>query len=145
MVRTSSFLSVLALGATALVGCATAPPAEPEAANLCPAGQVDMRTAQLFFGRNIGDKPGVSEADFQKFVDDEITPRFPQGLTVLDGGGQWQGAENRLIREASKVVVLVFPKGQGRMTKVEEVRKAYKQRFHQESVLTVTQDACVSF
>lgn len=145
MVRLPKLLSVLVLGATALAGCASIAPSEPEAANLCPAGQADMRTAQLFFGRNIGEKASVSEADFQKFVDEEVTPRFPQGLTVLDGGGQWQGAENRLIREASKVVVLVFPKGEGRMAKVEEVRKAYKQRFRQESVLTVTQDACVSF
>ncbi len=104
-----------------------------------------MRTAQLFFGRNIGDKPGVTEKDFQAFVDSEITPRFPEGLTVMDGGGQWQGAENVLIREASKIVVLVFAPGQGRMAKVDEVRKAYKQRFRQESVLTVTQDACVAF
>lgn len=104
-----------------------------------------MRTAQLFLGRNIGGKPGVSEADFQTFVDLEVTPRFPQGLTVLEGGGQWRGAENTLIREASKVLVLVFPMGQGGMTKVREVREAYKKRFRQEAVLTITQDACVAF
>ena len=47
-----------------------------------------MRTAQLFFGQNIGGERGVSEADFRKFVDEELTPRFPSGLTVLEGGGQ---------------------------------------------------------
>src|SRR5207302_9456152 len=99
-----------ALGALALsfvlVGCATAP--TPPA---CPAGQEYRHTAQLFFGRNVGDKSGVSEADFRRFVDEELTPRFPDGLTVLDGGGQWRGDENRLIREASKVVLIVLPKG----------------------------------
>ena len=59
-----------------LAGCATTPPA-------CPVGQEPMRTAQLFFGQNIGAKPGVSEADFRKFLDEELTPRFPNGLTVL--------------------------------------------------------------
>lgn len=104
-----------------------------------------MRTAQLFFGQNIGGKPGVSEADFRKFVDEELTPRFPSGLTVLEGGGQWKGDENRLIREASKVVVLVLPNGRDAGKKLDAARKAYKTRFGQESVLLVTQAACVAF
>lgn len=126
--------SVLALG-----GCATL------SAPACPAGQEPMRTAQLFFGQNIGGKPGVSQAEFQKFVDEELTPRFPSGLTILDGGGQWKGDENRLIREASKVVVLVLPNRIEASLKLNEVRRAYKSRFKQESVLLVTQAACVDF
>jgi len=104
-----------------------------------------MRTAQLFFGQNIGDKPGVSEADFRKFVDEELTPRFPGGLTVLEGGGQWKGDENKLIREASKVVVLVLPNGLDAGMKLNAARKAYKTRCKQESVMLVTQAACVGF
>ena len=126
------------LAALALAGCATSPPR-------CPVGQEPMRTAQLFFGQNIGGKPGVSNADFRKFVDEEMTPRFSNGLTVMDGGGQWKGEENRLIREAAKVVVLVLPNGPEANRKLEDVRKAYKARFHQESVLLVTQPACVGF
>ncbi len=132
------------LGALALsfvlVGCATAPPPPP-----CPTGQEYRHTAQLFFGRNVGDKPGVSGADFQRFVDEELTPRFPDGLTVIDGGGQWRGEENRMIREASKVVLIVLPKGREVSGRVEAARNAYKTRFHQEAVLLVTQAACVSF
>lgn len=141
MARISAAL-VLILGAFALGACVSV---DTDDAPACPAGQESMRTAQLFFGRNIGDKPGVSEAAFQAFVDTELTPRFPQGLTVLDGGGQWKGAENALIREASKVVVLVFPRGVGGMGKVRDVRETYKQRFKQDAVLTITQDACVAF
>lgn len=143
MARIGSAL-VVTLGACALSACVSVDARRDEAPP-CPAGQEAMRTAQLFFGRNIGDKPGVSEADFQTFVDTELTPRFPEGLTVLDGGGQWKGSENILIREASKVVVLVFPRGAGGMAKVREVRETYKQRFKQEAVLTITQDACVAF
>jgi hypothetical protein len=129
------------LTGTLLAGCVSAPPAAPS----CPAGQEYLHTAQLFFGRNIGDKPGVSEDDFRKFVDDELTPRFPNGLTILDGGGQWRGEGDRLIREAAKVVLVVLP-GQGEASKrIEAVRNAYKQKFHQDSVLLVTQAACVSF
>lgn len=127
---------VLALGLAGCVG--VQPPA-------CPAGQERLRTAQLFFGQNIGGKPGVSDADFRKFVDSELSPRFPDGLTILNGGGQWRGSENQLIREAAKVVVIVLPaKGDGARN-LEAVRAAYKQRFNQDSVLLITQASCVSF
>jgi hypothetical protein len=124
-----------------LSGCAGLSPAPA-----CPAGEQPMRLAQLFFGQNIGGKPGVSDMEFRKFTDEELTPRFPAGLTVLDGGGQWKGADNKLIREAAKVVVLVVPMRGGDVSrKLGEVRLAYNQRFHQDSVMLVTQTACAAF
>lgn len=136
-----------ALGAFAvaltLSGCAGG--VRTVAAPACPAGQEQLRTAQLFFGRNVGSQPGVSQAAFQKFVDEELTPRFPDGLTVMDGGGQWRGSENQLIREAAKVVLIVLPKRGDSSQRIESVRAAYKTRFKQDSVLLVTQAACVSF
>jgi hypothetical protein len=110
----------------------------------CPTGQTYQQTAQMFFGRNIGHEPGVSDVDFRRFMDEVVTPRFPGGLTVLDGGGQWRGKDEVLIREASKVVLLILPKGDSG-ARIEAVRDAYKTRFHQEAVLVVTQGSCVSF
>lgn len=115
------------------------------AAQTCPVGQEPMRTAQLFFGRDVADAAQVTEADFRKFVDEELTPAFPAGLTVLDGGGQWRGAENQLIREASKVVIVVMPNGAEAERRINAVRAAYKARFNQQSVLLVTQSSCVGF
>ena len=125
--------------ALALAGCSSVQ--RP----VCPVGQESLKTVQLFFGQNIGGKPGVSDADFRKFVDDELTPRFPNGLTILNGGGQWRGSENQLIREAAKVVVIVLPARGDGPTRVEAARVAYKQRFQQEAVMLVSQAACVSF
>jgi hypothetical protein len=122
-----------------LAGCASLE------ARRCPQGQERLRTAQLFFGRNIGDQPRVTDAEFRRFVDDELTSRFPDGLTILDGGGQWKGEENKLIREASKVVLIVLPKAGDQQGRLDAVRQAYKVRFKQESVMLVTQRACVSF
>jgi hypothetical protein len=139
--RLAGALSVAA-SLAALGGCISTYTVPPPA---CPAGQEAQRTAQLFFGRNIGGHPGVSEVDFQKFVDSEITPKFPDGLTVIDGGGQWRGDENKLIREASKVVLIVLPKGRDVSGRIEAVRNTYKTRFHQDSVLLITQSSCVSF
>lgn len=128
------------LAALALAGCASDP-----VTPACPAGQERLSTAQLFFGRNIGARPTVSEADFRAFVDQELTPRFPDGLTIIDGGGQWRGSANQLIREASKVVLIVLPKAGDAGGKIDAARKAYSNRFGQESVLLITQAACVSF
>jgi len=132
-----------ALGAIALTltlaGCAGLQ------APSCPTGQERLRTAQLFLGQNINGKPGVTDVDFRKFVDEELTPRFPDGLTILNGGGQWRGSENQLIREASKVVVIVLPAKGDAGDRIDAVRGAYKQRFQQDSVLLVTQVSCVSF
>lgn len=128
------------LAALTLSACASTPLATPPAA--CPPGEQPLRTAQLFFGRNISGQPGISEAAFAAFVDEELKPRFPQGLTVLDGGRQWQGSENELIREAAKVVVIVLPsKGSDKL--LAEVRARYKARFKQESVLLIVQDSCL--
>jgi hypothetical protein len=127
------------LGILILSGCATLPRVA------CPAGEKSMLTVQMFFGRNIGGKPGVSDADFRAFSDEELTPRFPDGLTVLDGGGQWKGVDTTLIREASKVVMVVTTPSRDLMRRIEAVRASYVTRFHQDSVMVVTQQACVGF
>ena len=136
-VRLAASLGVL----LSLAACATSQPSE----TACPDGQQRLRTAQLFFGRNIDGKPGVSEAAFAKFVDEELTPRFPDGLTVLEGGSQWRGPENKLIRESAKIVLIVLPKRGASIERVEAARAAYKVRFNQESVVLITQPGCVSF
>lgn len=120
----------------AVAGCATVE------APSCPAGQEHMRTAQLFLGGPFG-AAAVGEADIRRFVDQEVTPRFPDGVTILEGGGQWRGAENRLIREARKVVLIVLPAKRDGQERLAAVRAAHRARFQQEAVV-VTQEACVA-
>lgn len=136
-------LGAIVLSGLLLAGCVSVSSGPQSPA--CPAGQTYQQTAQLFFGRNIGGQPGVSEADFRKFMDEEVTPRFPDGLTVLDGGGQWRGKDDVLIHEASKVVMVMLPKGRDASARIDAVRDAYKTRFRQEAVLAITQGSCVSF
>lgn len=112
----------------------------------CPAGSAAMTSAELFFGRFIGDKLGVSDADWSRFVDEEATPRFPAGLTVLDAVGQYRGADGALVKEPSKVLFLLFaPDDAAAPAKAAEIAEAYKRRFQQESVLTVLRPACAAF
>lgn len=131
MKRLGALLAALSAG-----GCASTPPPA------CPSGQEHLRTAQLFLGRK-APAGAVSEADLRRFVDEEITPRFPDGVTVLDGGGQWRGSENQLIREATKVVLIVLPRKSRADGRVDEVRAAYKTRFNQDPGFVVTQASCL--
>jgi hypothetical protein len=124
--------------ALALAGCASVQQ------TACPAGQERLKTAQLFFGQQVGGKPSVSDADFHRFVEDELTPRFPDGLTVLNADGQWRAAGNPLVRDASKVVLIVLPSKGDASSRIEAVQGAYKKRFRQDSVLVLTEAACVS-
>ena len=47
----------------------------------------------------------VTEDDWQRFLADTVTPRFPAGLTVFDARGQWLPPSGELQREPVKVVI----------------------------------------
>ena len=134
-------LAVLA-ATLALTGCVSV---DVDRALTCRGDLKPATTAELVFGRNIGDAPGVSDADWKDFVDQEVTPRFPDGLTVLDAAGQWRGTGEGITREASKVLLLVLTGAAGEHDKIEAVRSAYRTRFRQESVLLIERPACVGF
>ena len=128
----------MALAAVALAGCASHPAA-------CPSPGKPAQWVQIAFGRGMGAQDVVSEEAFQKFVDAEITPRFPDGLTLVEARGQWRGADGRIASEPSKVLMLALPPGGEGLRKADEVRAAYAKAFRQEAVMLVTQPACVAF
>lgn len=137
---------IRSLAGAALLALAAASPAAAFQPSSCPAGAAAMTSAELYFGRFIGDKLGVSDAEWSRFIDEEATPRFPAGLTVLDAVGQYRGADGGLIKEPSKVLFLLFaPDDAAAPAKAAEIAEAYKRRFQQESVLTVLRFACAAF
>ncbi len=112
----------------------------------CRAGLKPQEVAQLLFGRNVGDRLGVSETQWGRFVDREISPRFPDGLTVLDAKGQWRDqARNTIVHEPSKVVEIILPGKDDDLERLNQIAAAYKNRFRQQSVGIVMRGACVSF
>ena len=131
-----------ALGALLLLmaGCATAPPS-------CPIGTAPVTIAEAYFGRNVKSRAPVTEAEWARFMAEIVTPAFPDGLTVLDGMGQWRNAAGQISREDSKVLLLVLP-GQDQLAaagRLVPVVAAWKARFAQESVLTVFRQGCAAF
>jgi hypothetical protein len=108
-------------------------------------GWVDTK---LYFGLGPADLPGqgISEAEWRTFLDREVTPRFPSGLSVLDAYGQWQGQGEKQVEQLrSKVLVIVYADSEENRAKIEAIRTAWKQKTGDESVLRVTEPADVSF
>jgi hypothetical protein len=113
---------------------------------VCHGAQRPGQIAELLFGRDIGNHVGVSEAEWMRFVAREITPRFPDGLTMTNAVGQWRDpASGRTVREASKRVEIVLPGHADDDARLDAIVAAYKRRFHQHSVGVIVQSACVSF
>ena len=111
----------------------------------CPAGTERYAEYRLFFGRNRGGLEVVSDAGWRAFLAEEVTPRFPDGLTVVDAAGQWRGPSGTIERERAKVLLVLAAPGPEGMRRTGEIAEAYKRTFGQESVLRTVGTACASF
>ena len=132
-VRLALVAAPLVLGGCASLPQACLPPARP------------MLVAEMFFGRGDGGRR-VSERGFSGFLASDVTPRFPEGFTVLDGRGQWRDDEGGpIVREASKLVKIVFPDDAQRRADLDAIAASYKLKFHQQSVLIALQPVCAAF
>ncbi|MET9321039.1 DUF3574 domain-containing protein [Streptomyces sp. NPDC003038] len=119
-------LALLGAGIPALVG----------AALHTDVGEPYQET-RLYFGTDRPDgRDPIREREFMRFLDREITPAFPEGLTVQDGYGQWRGQNGAIVRETSYEVVLLYPEKEAgeRSSRIERIRQAYEDRYQQDSV-----------
>lgn len=108
-------------------------------------GDLWART-DLYFGSGKPDGTAVTEQEFKQFLDEVVTPRFPDGLTLLVGLGQFRNQGGSIIQERSMVLILLYPKrNSATNARIEEIRELYKNAFQQESVLRVDTKGRVSF
>jgi hypothetical protein len=98
-----------------------------------------MARVELYFGGG-----GVSPGAWNRFIASVVTPRFPDGLTILDAHGQWRACHG-LQREPARVVVIFYRPDLETDAKIETIRRLYKSRFRQSSVLRADSAACVGF
>jgi uncharacterized protein DUF3574 len=144
----------LAMGTTLGVRGDTAPSARGTAATVhdtaasardagCGTASAAQLRTTLYFGL-ARPKGSVSELEWQVFLRDEVTARFPEGLTVWDAEGQWKGSEGTIGHERTKVLLLVHPDTPAAREGVQTVITYYRQKFEQESVLWETARVCVT-
>ena len=139
-IRTITVLAILAMQAMAMAPAlrADTPP--------CPTGT--DRFAEIPGSSSDAVKATVevvTDAAWRAFLAEEITPRFPDGLTVMDAAGQWRDASGTIVRKRTIVLLVLAEPGPAGMQRTDEIMQAYKRAFSQEAVLRAVTTACVSF
>jgi hypothetical protein len=116
------------------------------AADACSAPQRAMQQIELMFGRNIGGQLGVTEAAWSRFLAREVTPRFPDGLSVVDAASQWRDkTRGTLVREPAKLVTILTGDETAARAKIASIVAAYRQQFRQQSVAVISRAVCAAF
>ena len=106
----------------------------------CTPPQKPALDIELMLGRG-----KASDARWVQFLAREVTPRFPDGLTVYETSGQWRDPATKVIaRERSRVLRVIVPADIA-PDKIAAVAEAYKTQFRQKSVGIVTRQVCASF
>lgn len=143
-------LAVLAVGTP--VAYATlgddAPSASQSATSVSAARGKAYIETRLFFGTERPDGgPDVTDRQFLAFIDEEVTPRFPNGLTIQDGRGQWRDSHGAIERERSYVLTLLYPASAARVrdVQIERIRNAYEKAYAQDSVARIEERTTADF
>ncbi|MFI6859184.1 DUF3574 domain-containing protein [Streptomyces sp. NPDC050421] len=141
-------LAVLAVGTpVAYATLGTGSPTDSGPATLAARGK-DYVETRLFFGTERPDGgPDVSDRQFLDFIDDEVTPRFPNGLTIQDGRGQWRDSHGVIERERSYELTLLYPASEARVRdpQIERIRNAYEKAYAQDSVARLEERTTADF
>jgi hypothetical protein len=134
--------TVLAAALLALAACT--PPAPQTAAQACAAPLKHALQIDLYFGLATKDRE-IGDVEWAAFLNEEVTPRFPDGLSVLDVAGQYRIPTGRITRERSKLLVVIVLDAPAHLPKVQAIVDAYKKQFNQLSVLRVERAICAAF
>jgi hypothetical protein len=136
--RIATAVLFLALLSTGQVSRAELPYLFKEHAAASAAADKYYRT-ELYFGRSIPGGGIISDEEWERFLAEVVTPRFPDGFTILKGVGQYREKSGKIISEPSQVIVFLYSRKIKRTSraKIEEIRAAYVKRFNQESVLRI--------
>lgn len=140
---TSVALSSFALASVALTSLSLAACGTLRTGQCAPNEQLVVNET-LYFGTSM---PAgvVSPEQWTEFINDVVTPRFPQGLTMWQASGQWRSAQGEQIWESSHVLTVDHPDDSRSDAAVREIMHSYKTQYHQEAVLRVRALACASF
>ena len=104
-----------------------------------------MTKYELFLGQNIGTMGRVSDEEWRRFLTEEVTPRYPDGFSVLEAAGQWRDPMGTIISEDSRNLVVIVRDPAAELPKITAIRDTYKTRFRQDAVLFVQSQICAGF
>lgn len=130
------------MGEATAIAVALGACAQPGAPPVCTAPLKPALEVDLYFGRDKQGGGEVSEAEWAAFLADAVTPRFPDGLSVLDVSGQAREPSGRIVRERTKLVVVVVFDAPAHRAKVQAIVAAYNSRFGQHGVFRTELPVC---
>jgi hypothetical protein len=134
------------IGAVVVIaGCAGRPSPSASPSPSCVIGDTVLVRDILYFGRNRPGGDTVTDVEWQTFLDQVLTPRFPAGLTVVAATGQWKGKSGLVEQERSEVVTVFHSGDEAARRAVMEAVAEYKRRFRQEAVLRERMPTCARF
>jgi len=86
-----------------------------------------------------------ASANGRAFSPAKITPRFSDGLSVVDAAGQFKTPDGAVAHEPSKLVIIIAPDDSETEDRIAAIEAAYKKQFRQQKVVIVTRTVCASF
>lgn len=125
--------------------CTSQPAPGPTPVAACAVGDTALIRDVVYFGRNRPGGGSVSDAEWQGFLNEVVTPRFPAGLTVVQASGQWRGQSGVVEQERSEIVTLLHAGDEAARRSIAEIAAEYKRRFQQEAVLRERTPTCARF
>jgi hypothetical protein len=123
-----------------LVSGTPAPPpaaADSTGSTASTASAATQQLDRLYFGRSMSCGGVVSDAQWNAFVAQVVTPRFPEGLTLWLADGQWRDDNGRVLREPTFVLEVLHEPAPAAEAAMAEIVATYKRDFCQQSVLWV--------
>ncbi|MFF2326046.1 MULTISPECIES: DUF3574 domain-containing protein [unclassified Streptomyces] len=143
-------LAVLAVGtpvAYATLGDGASSASQSATSAGATRGKSYIETRLLFGTERPDGGPKVTDSQFLAFIDEEVTPRFPNGLTIQEGRGQWRDSRGVIERERSYELTLLYPASEARVrdVQIERIRNAYEKAYAQDSVARIEERANADF
>ena len=145
MTCTARSLRAVVIVPILLLGLLNVEPRAAAATERCRAPLEPWAQVELYFGRGLGGDAIVSEEAFDDFLAQVVTPLFPDGLSVIDVAGQFRDDAGTIVREPTKLLILLVPDAAEVASDVETIIADYKERFDQQSVLRAEQPVCIAF
>lgn len=97
-------------------------------AHAATALQENIVLWRFHFGLGVGGM-AVGQDKMRAFIDEVLTPAFPNGMTITEARGQWRSEEHGLIRERTVLVDVQCPDSEDNRAAVEAIAREYVQRF----------------
>jgi Protein of unknown function (DUF3574) len=136
-------IGVLIFAVGVVAGTTWSPRADAQGLSVvmdCVSSTPQIRTT-LYFGL-ARPKGAVSELEWQMFLRDEVTKRFPDGFTVWEAEGQWRTPGGTIDHERSKVMLVVHPDTPQARHDIHDIIASYRRVFEQQSVLWESARVC---